>query len=74
MPTDLSETCRVLYQINLRNSASCWLLLSKYLIVLFLLQCNTFQKDNKELRNKNELLQQELKQAKEKTATVTKVK
>lgn len=35
-------------------------------------QCNTFQKDNKELRNKNELLQQELKQAKEKTATVTK--
>jgi hypothetical protein len=22
---DLSETCRVLYQINLRNSASCWL-------------------------------------------------
>jgi len=24
---DLSETCRVLYQINLRNSASRWLLL-----------------------------------------------
>jgi len=39
-----------------------------------LLQCNTFQKDNKELRNKNELLEQELKQTKEKTATVTKVK
>lgn len=35
-------------------------------------QCNTFQKDNKELRNKNELLEQELKQAKERTATVTK--
>jgi len=24
---DLSKTCRVLYQINLRNCASCWLLL-----------------------------------------------
>jgi hypothetical protein len=43
------------------------------LILLFLLQCNTLQKDNKELRNKNELLEQELKQAKERTAAVTKV-
>jgi Tfp pilus assembly protein PilN len=43
------------------------------LIALFLLQCNTLQKDNKELRNKNGLLEQELKQAKERTATVTKV-
>jgi hypothetical protein len=48
--------------------------ISPNLIALFLLQCNTSQKDNKELRNKNELLEQELKQAKEKTATVTKVK
>jgi len=26
---DLSETCKVLYQINFRNSASCWLLLQE---------------------------------------------
>jgi len=41
--------------------------------VLLLLQCNTLQKDNKDLKSKNELLEQELKQAKERTATVTKV-
>jgi hypothetical protein len=28
---DLSETCRVLYQINLRNCASRWLLLQEYI-------------------------------------------
>jgi hypothetical protein len=28
---DLSETYRVLYQINLRNSASRWLLLQEYI-------------------------------------------
>jgi len=28
---DLSKTCRILYQINLRNSASCWLLLEEYI-------------------------------------------
>jgi hypothetical protein len=27
---ELSETCRVLYQINLRNNASRWLLLQEY--------------------------------------------
>lgn len=41
--------------------------------MLLLLQCNTLQKDNKDLKSKNELLEQELKQAKERTATVTKV-
>ena len=30
---DLSETCRVLYQINLRNSASRWLLLQEYITI-----------------------------------------
>jgi hypothetical protein len=28
---NLSETCRVLYQINFRNSASCWLLLQEHI-------------------------------------------
>ena len=28
---DMSETCRVLYQINVRNSASRWLSLSEYI-------------------------------------------
>lgn len=41
--------------------------------MLCLLQCNTLQKDKKDLRSKNELLEQELKQAKEKVAAVTKV-
>jgi hypothetical protein len=43
------------------------------LSVLCLLQCNTLQKDIKELKSKNELLEQELKQAKEKVTAVTKV-
>ena len=30
---DMSETCRVLYQINLRNSASCWLSLWEYIMM-----------------------------------------
>ena len=30
---DLSETCRVLYQINLRNSASHWLSLWEYIMM-----------------------------------------
>jgi hypothetical protein len=30
---DLSETCRVLYQINLRNSASRWLSLQEYITI-----------------------------------------
>jgi len=30
---DLSKTCRVLYQINLRNSASRWLLLWEYIMM-----------------------------------------
>jgi len=29
---DVSETRRVLYQINLRNSASCWLLIQEYFL------------------------------------------
>jgi hypothetical protein len=41
--------------------------------VCCLLQCNTLQKDIKDLKNKNELLEQELKQAKERVTTVTKV-
>jgi hypothetical protein len=44
------------------------------LIALFLLQCNIVQKDSKGLRIKSELLEQELRQTKEKTASVTKVK
>ena len=28
---DMSKTCRVLYQINMRNSASCWLSLEEYI-------------------------------------------
>lgn len=43
------------------------------LIVPFVLQCNTLQKDIKELRRKDELLEQELKQAKEKETTNMKV-
>jgi cell division septum initiation protein DivIVA len=43
------------------------------LSVLYLLQCNTLQKDIKELKSKNELLEQELKQAKERVTTATKV-
>ncbi|XP_069705375.1 hamartin isoform X3 [Periplaneta americana] len=35
-------------------------------------QCNSLQKDNKELKTNSELLRQELNQAKERTATVTK--
>jgi len=30
MDSGLSETCRVLYQINMRNCASCWLSLQEY--------------------------------------------
>jgi len=30
---DLSETCRVLYQINFKNSASCWPLLWEYIMM-----------------------------------------
>ena len=29
----MSETCRVLYKKNLRNSASCWLLLQEYIMM-----------------------------------------
>ena len=29
--SDLSETCRIIYQINMRNSAFRWLLLLKYI-------------------------------------------
>lgn len=43
------------------------------LIAPFVLQCNTHQKDIKELRRKNELLEHELKQAKEKATTNMKV-
>lgn len=64
---------RYAHQIFLLKCTYVLVYIMRGLIVPFVLQCNTHQKDIKELRRKNELLEHELKQAREKATTNMKV-